>query len=125
MENFNTLDNEYGASKGTLIGYTVGFALSIFLTIFAYLLVTQHLFSTPFVASVVMMLGVVQLIVQLVFFLHLSPKSRGRWNLLAFMFTVIIVTILVIGTLWVMRNLTDRMMLPMRGDGSISVQNAY
>lgn len=124
-DNFNTLDTEFGATHGTLNSYVSGFVLSILLTIAAYGLVIFHPFAASTMLSVVMLLALCQLCVQLFFFLHLSRKSHARWNVLALTFTSIIIGILVVGSLWVMRNLTDRTMNPMHGDGTINAHNAY
>jgi cytochrome o ubiquinol oxidase operon protein cyoD len=121
MDNFNTLDTEYGASHGTLANYIIGFVLSIILTLGAYEIVVNHVFSN---AGAIILIAVAQLIVQLIFFLHLSTKSHARWNVLALIFTIVIIMILLVGSLWVMNNLTGRTMVPMRGDGSINAQNA-
>lgn len=49
--------------------------------------------------------ALLQLFVQLVFFLHLSTKSKARWNLIAAGLTIFMVAFLVIGTIWIMKNL--------------------
>jgi cytochrome o ubiquinol oxidase operon protein cyoD len=55
-----------------------------------------------------MAIAVVQLIVQMVFFLHLG--SGSRWKLVTFYFTLLVVVIVVIGTIWIMNNLDYNMM---------------
>ncbi|MDB5187748.1 MAG: cytochrome o ubiquinol oxidase subunit [Candidatus Kaiserbacteria bacterium] len=124
MENFNTLDTEYGAAHGTLSSYIVGFVLSIILTLGAYMIVVNHMFSNAVAAGVIILIAVTQQIVQLICFLHLSAKSHARWNIIAFIFTIVIILILLVGSLWVMNNLTGRTMVPMQGDGTVNVQNA-
>jgi len=46
--------------------------------------------------------------VQMVFFLHIGRGSR--WKLLTFIFTIIVVGIVVIGSIWIMHNLNYNMM---------------
>ena len=58
-----------------------------------------------------------QLIVQIFFFLHLTAK---RWNLIIFLFTIFVVTIVVGGSLWIMYNLNNNTMLNIPAD-----PNAY
>jgi len=93
--------------------YIIGFGLSIFLTFLAFGLVgehvqTGHLFPSHTVLIPVLIgLAIAQLLVQLVFFLHLGQESKPRWNLVAFCFALLIVIILVGGTLWIMRNLAQ------------------
>jgi cytochrome o ubiquinol oxidase subunit IV len=50
-------------------------------------------------------LALVQLFIQLIFFLHLGRESKPRWNLSALAFAVIVVVILVFGSLWIMASL--------------------
>lgn len=99
-----------GHDHGTLKSYIVGFLLSIILTIIPYYLVTQHVCTASNLIIIISMFGVLQLFVQLVFFLHLNTKSENGWNLIAFIFTVIIITILVVGSLWIMWHLNYNMM---------------
>ena len=58
----------------------------------------------------VVLFGVMQLFVQVVFFLHLHKKLKTRWNMVVFMFTVLIVSVLVGGSLWIMANLNHNTM---------------
>ena len=103
------IDTEYGASHGTIGSYVLGFLLSILLTLVAYALVVGDILGGREAVAAVILLGVGQLMVQLIFFPHLSKKSRARWNLTAFVFTALVVLILVIGTIWIMNNLNYNM----------------
>ena len=103
------IDTEYGASHGTMQSYVAGFILSILLTLVAYILISQHILSGTEAVVAVISLAVLQLLTQVVFFLHLSNKSRARWNLTAFAFTVLLVVILVAGSIWIMDNLNYNM----------------
>jgi len=100
----------------TLSAYIIGFVFSIVLTLAAFGLVerhltTDHIFPTHGVAvSVLVVLAVVQLLVQLLLFLHIDKESKPRWNLAALVFALLIVAILVGGTLWIMRNLSHGQM---------------
>lgn len=99
-----------GSGHGTCKSYFIGFVLSIVLTIIPYVLVVQHVLPTNIIIVAVVSIGVIQLLVQLVFFLHLGSESKPRWNLLAFLFTLLVVAILVVGTMWIMYNLDYNMM---------------
>jgi len=44
-------------------------------------------------------------------FLHMNTSSEDRWNLVAFVFTVLIIAILVVGSIWIMWNLNYNMMV--------------
>jgi cytochrome o ubiquinol oxidase operon protein cyoD len=106
MTNVNHMQNDHG----TLKSYIVGFILSIVLTIVPYYLVVQHVLPTEHTFILVVVLAVAQLFVQLYFFLHLSTKPSQRWNLMTFMFTCLVLFILVAGSLWIMWNMNYNMM---------------
>jgi cytochrome o ubiquinol oxidase operon protein cyoD len=55
--------------------------------------------------------AIVQILVHLHYFLHLDTSSALRWNLLALLFAVLIITLFVGGTLWIMYHLHYRMMV--------------
>ncbi|MBP9741991.1 MAG: cytochrome o ubiquinol oxidase subunit IV [Burkholderiales bacterium] len=100
----------HGTGHGTLKSYIIGFILSIALTIIPYALVVHHLLSGDALIIAVVLLGIVQLLVQLIFFLHLSANKAQRWNSMTFAFTVLIIFLLVVGSLWIMWNLNYNMM---------------
>jgi cytochrome o ubiquinol oxidase subunit IV len=106
----NTVNSSEPTNQGTLLSYIVGFILSILLTLAAYFSVVNHLMSGKTLILMVAGLAVVQLLVQLLFFLHLGRESRPRWKLLVFWFMLLVVGILVIGSLWIMNNLNYNMM---------------
>lgn len=88
--------------------YVVGFVLSIITTLMAYFIVINDLWSTQTLIIVVLVIAVIQLIVQVVFFLHMGRGSH--WKLLTFIFTVLVVAIVVVGSIWIMDNLNYNMM---------------
>ena len=52
----------------------------------------------------------VQVVVHMIYFLHMNPKSEGGWNMLALIFTLVLVVIVLAGSLWVMHHLNTNMM---------------
>jgi cytochrome o ubiquinol oxidase operon protein cyoD len=48
--------------------------------------------------------------VHLVFFLHITTGSDNTNNVLALAFGILIVTLVVVGSLWIMGNLNENMM---------------
>jgi cytochrome o ubiquinol oxidase operon protein cyoD len=100
-----------GASRGNFKSYATGFILSIVLTAIAFGLVMQG----GGVGRWAVLLGVfgaaiVQILVHLHFFLHMDTSSAPHWNVLALVFTVLIIILFVGGTLWIMSSLNYRMM---------------
>jgi len=91
-----------------LTSYIIGFATSVVLTLAAFFVVVRpgffHLESGTTLA-VILTLAIVQLIVQLLFFLHLGDESGPRWKLAVFVSTIILVLIVVVGSLWIMNHL--------------------
>lgn len=101
--------------KRTLNAYLSGFILSIALTFGAYAIVQAHtgsgneVLAQPTVLITILFFAVVQLIVQLYFFLHLGEEAKPRWRLLTLFLAVTTVLIVVIGSIWIMANLDYHM----------------
>jgi len=89
--------------------YITGFLLSIALTLTAFLLVMQRLLVGSTLVLAILALAIIQLWVQLIFFLHLDIEKGPRWNLAIFLSTLGIVLLLVVGSLVIMQNLNYRM----------------
>ncbi len=89
-----------------------GFVLSLVLTIIAYLLVSQEILPQKVLPYTVMILGGGQALVQLIFFLHLGLETDPKWNLIMFLFMLLILIVIVCGSLWIMQNLSYNLMLP-------------
>ena len=104
-------DHHDGASHGSFKGYMIGFVLSIILTAIPFWLVMGNIISDR--STAVMVLGgfaVVQILVHMVFFLHMNGKIEGGWTMLSTIFTVVFVAIGIAGTLWVMFHMNTNMM---------------
>lgn len=96
---------------GSLKGYLTGFALAVVLTIIPFWLVMGNVLDNTIATSIlIIVFAVVQIIVHMVYFLHLDTQSEGGWNMLALIFTVIMVMIGVVGSVWVMYHLNLNMM---------------
>ena len=107
---FKVIDERFEAGRSAMRSYTTGFILSILLTIIPYFIVVKHMFGSASLIYAAVVFGVAQLFVQVVFFLHLHKKIGPRWNMVVFMFTVLIVSVLVGGSLWIMANLNHNTM---------------
>lgn len=103
--------DEHDDYHGTVGGYTVGFLLSVVLTAIPFWLVMAKVIpSSGITAAVILGFAVVQIVVHMVYFLHMNTKSEGGWNMLALIFTIVIVGITLAGSLWVMHHLNVNMM---------------
>lgn len=95
----------------TLRDYGIGFVLSVILTVIPFGLVMGDMLSNKLLtAGLILAFGVCQMLVHIVFFLHLNTRSQGGWNMLAAIFTVVLVIITISGSLWIMYNLNVNMM---------------
>jgi cytochrome o ubiquinol oxidase operon protein cyoD len=96
---------------GSLKDYVTGFVLSVILTAIPFWLVMAHVFKNPTVTAFsIMALAGLQIVVHMIYFLHMTPKAEGGWNLLALIFTLVLVTIALAGSMWVMYHLNNNMM---------------
>ena len=98
-------------AHGSLRGYLTGFVLAAILTIIPFWLVMGHVIaSTQVTILIVLGLAVVQILVHMVYFLHLNTHSEHGWNMLALIFTVVLVVIVLGASIWVMYNENANMM---------------
>jgi cytochrome o ubiquinol oxidase operon protein cyoD len=98
--------------SGTLVTYTAGLAFALLLTGASFIVSQTHLLWTPGVSVGLCVLAVAQMGVHLVFFLHIGTGRDNTNNVLALAFGVLIVTLVVSGSLWIMANLDSNMMPP-------------
>jgi cytochrome o ubiquinol oxidase operon protein cyoD len=105
--------DDHGQGHGlhlTLDGYLIGFGLSVILTAIPFgLVISGVLESKNATAFAITILAVAQILVHMVYFLHLDPRSEGGWNLMALIFTAVILIIALTGSLWIMYHLQQNM----------------
>jgi cytochrome o ubiquinol oxidase subunit IV len=110
-----------------LRSYIVGFLSSLALTSIAFFLVWKHavsghtMFSHELLAVLVVLLALIQLCVQVVYFLHI--KESKSWNRSVFALTVMIVVFVVLGSLWIMSNLKEGHAVPFDGQPSAQTEH--
>lgn len=108
-----------GAAHGSRKGYWIGFLLSVLLTAPAFGLVMTGVIADPrLTAGIVMALAMVQIVVHMIYFLHMNTKSEAGWTMMALIFTAIIVVIVISGSLWVMYHMNLNMMPQMQAEMS-------
>ena len=104
-------DTHHAHDHGTMGQLMIGFALAAILTIIPFYLVMAEVdMARSTLVGIIMGLGAVQIVVHLVYFLHLKPSSEEGWNFFATIFAVIILVIVLAGSLWVMHNMNENMM---------------
>lgn len=100
----------------SFIRLTIGFVLSIVLTLGIFYIASNPI-PCPFgQAALIIGAVILQVLLQLVFFMHLGIEEKPRWNLMIFAFMVLIITIVVAGSIWIMKNLDYNMMPTMSMD---------
>lgn len=100
-----------GASHGTMKSYVTGFILAAILTAIPFWLVMDRVFeSSRTTALIILAFAMVQIVVHLVYFLHMDTKSESGWNMLALIFTLVLVVITLSGSIWIMYHLNSNMM---------------
>ena len=96
---------------GSLKTYAIGFILSVILTAIPFWLVmNKTITNTGTMGLVLLAFAAVQVVVHMVYFLHMNAKSEGGWNMMALIFTIMIVVIAMAGSLWVMYHMNKNMM---------------
>ena len=103
--------NSAGASHGNTKQYTIGFILSVILTVIPFGMVMAGGFGRGIVMAVIAITAVAQVLVQLVYFLHMNSSSEQRWNVIAFIYTVLCIAVLLVGSVWIMNYLHYIMMI--------------
>jgi cytochrome o ubiquinol oxidase operon protein cyoD len=91
--------------------YVFGFVASLIFTLSAYLVIAHRLFNRRVLIATITVLAFAQFVVQLMFFLHLGRETKPRWKQLVFWMMIMVVSILVFGSIWIMNNLNYHMSL--------------
>lgn len=100
----------HSASHGTVKSYVVGFILSLGLTALSFGAVMSGTLPRGMILPAITLLAVVQLLVQLIYFLHLGTAPEQRNNTMIFILTGLLIATIVAGSLWVMHNANVNMM---------------
>jgi len=98
-------DHHHSVEHKSMVSYTVGYILSLVFTLIPYYLVVNQVFTGQTLLLTIMAFAVLQLIVQVVFFLHLGRGPKPRWNLYFFLGTIVAILIVVAGSIVIINNL--------------------
>ncbi|MFZ6815765.1 cytochrome o ubiquinol oxidase subunit IV [Undibacterium sp. Rencai35W] len=105
------------ADHGSLKSYATGFILAVILTAIPFWLVMGKVFDKSSTTGFILLgFAAVQIVVHMVYFLHMNTRSEGGWSMLALLFTGMLVFIMMSGSLWVMYHLNHNMMPGMMHD---------
>src|SRR5215470_8304849 len=95
---------ERGTPSDALV-YSIGLVLAVILTATSFWAANTSALWPPGVPLGLAVLAIAQMGVHLVFFLHITTGPDNTNNVLALAFGVLIVTVVVAGSLWIMYNL--------------------
>ena len=103
--------HEDSGNHSTLKGYVTGFVLAVILTVIPFWLVMGKVFDKPHITAIVILaIAAVQIVVHMIYFLHMNSKLERGWSLLALIFTLMLLVIMLTGSIWVMYHLNTNMM---------------
>ncbi|GKU79404.1 cytochrome o ubiquinol oxidase subunit IV [Paenibacillus sp. L3-i20] len=91
-----------GEAHGSFKSYTIGFILSLVLTVIPIAVVLNGWLEGNASAMVLMIAAVLQLGIQLLFFMHLREENKPRYNLMSLIFGLVILVVIVAGSMWIM-----------------------
>lgn len=104
-------EQTYGTGKKKLSVYITGMILCIILTLIPFISLMYDVFSDEIKFTIIFASAILQFIVQVVCFLRLNAKTeQSRMNLMSFIFTLVILVVLIAGSVWIMWSLHYNMM---------------
>lgn len=99
-------DSEHGTTRS----YVVGFILSLIFTIIPYYLVVNKVFAGTTLLATILGIAVVQMFIQIFFFLHLGRGPKPFYNVVFFFGTAGLIIFVVGASLFIMNNLHYNML---------------
>lgn len=99
--NETTHEREHATTRS----YIIGFVLSLVFTIIPYYMVSEHVVSGNALLATILAFGLIQMIIQLVFFLHLGREKKPYWQVWFLLGTVGAIFVVVGGSIWIMGHL--------------------
>jgi cytochrome o ubiquinol oxidase subunit IV len=92
--------------------YTIGLLVALILTATSFWVANTALLWPGGVGLGLAVLAIAQMGIHLVFFLHISTGPDSTNNVLALAFGLLIVFVVVTGTIWIVADLNDNMLMP-------------
>ncbi|MDN3504812.1 MAG: cytochrome C oxidase subunit IV family protein [Rhabdochlamydiaceae bacterium] len=89
-----------------------GLIISFILTLVSYFIASDGMKGSYTLSVILLAFGAAQALVILILHMHIFAESKPRWNLITFLFLILVIFVLVGGTLWIMYNLSYNTMLP-------------
>ncbi|WP_343183447.1 cytochrome o ubiquinol oxidase subunit IV [Buchnera aphidicola] len=97
--------------KTSLCFYIIVFLFSLILSFFPFFIVINQIFCKKFLYFLVILCCFIQVVIHILFFLHLNDFNKNDWNIFSIIFTMTIILIIFSGSVWIMRNLHHNVIL--------------
>lgn len=108
---FETQSGHRQAERKELRGYVWGIGLALLLTLLPFSLVQWAAIPRFSLLIAIGSFALVQMLVQFRYFLHIGFGQK-REDLQLILFSAVLLTIMVAGTIWIMASLATRMAMP-------------
>jgi len=103
--------------------YTIGLFVALLLTVTSFWTANTTLLWPGGVFLGLAVLAIAQMGIHLVFFLHITSGPESTNNVLALAFGVLIVFVVVAGSMWIMTDLNQNMLMPLGGSISMPMRH--
>lgn len=100
-----------GEAHGSLKEYAIGLVLSIVLTIIPFYMVMDGGWGNTLTFMAIAITAVAQVLVQLVFFLHMNGSSSQMWQTMSGVYAIFVVAFVIVGSLWIFQHLNHNMLM--------------
>ncbi len=97
------------APRTATASYVIGFLLSVVFTVGSYYLVVNHRVSGNTLLSAIIGFAILQMLIQVFFFLHLGRGPKPAYNVVFFGATVGFILVVISGSLFIMSHLYANM----------------
>lgn len=105
-------ESDYGLGKKRLGVYSLGIVLCLILTIIPFYVVMHKVFDLHMIFYTIYGCAILQLFVQVKCFLSMNTKTpQAQYNMMSFIFTLVILAVVIGGSMWIMYNLDYNMMI--------------
>jgi cytochrome o ubiquinol oxidase subunit IV len=111
------------SAPSPLFVYTTGLFFALLLTATSFWAANTSLLWPGGVALGLAVLAIAQMGVHLVFFLHITTGPESTNNVLALAFGVLIVLVVVAGSMWIMADMNQNMLMPAPAPMSMRMQH--
>ncbi len=111
MQQHEANQSDFGTGRKTLGIYITGVILCSILVLIAFGAVMTNALPKWETFTIIYCAAIIQLFVQVVCFLRLNIKTeQGKINVMSFIFTGVILFVIVLGSIWIMWNVSYNVM---------------